>query len=156
MSSNTQTSRSHESKNPRGHDEDSGEVIFTPRNPSKPQSSKKLSASARPSCESPSSSDRDELQEPTLQTTPMKFSVEPRRETENEYENEAYDDFRLSLQQSFQSAHHDREENPFDEDEDVFISDYQSNSKPSRCHKTLEEKWFDLKMLKEKDRNLEL
>ncbi len=53
-------------------------------------------------------------------------------------------------------AHHGLEENHFDENEDAFKSDYQSDSKPSRRHTSLEEKRIDLEMLKEKNRNLEL
>ncbi len=86
----------------------------------------------------------------------MKPSVQPERETDDEYENEADEDFRLSSQQPFQPAHHGLEENPFDEDEDAFINDYQSEPKPSRRHTSLEEKRIDLEMLKEKNRNLEL
>ncbi len=97
MSSHAQTSRSHKSKNPRGHDEDSGGMTLTPRNSSKPLSLKTLSAPARQSREPPSSSDRDELQEPTLQRTPMKLFVQPERETDDENENEADDDFRPSF-----------------------------------------------------------
>ncbi len=137
MFSHAQTSRSHKSKNLRGHDEDSGGVNLTPRNPSKPQSLKTLSAPARQSRKPPSSSDRDELQEPTLKKTPMKLSVQPERKTNDEYENEADDDFRPSSQQPSQPAHHGLEENPFDEDEDAFISDYQSDPKPSRRHTSL-------------------
>ncbi len=66
MFSHVQTSRSHESKNPRGHDEDSGGLTLTPCNPSKPMSLKTLSASAMQSRKPPSSSDRNELQEPSL------------------------------------------------------------------------------------------
>ncbi len=156
MFSHTQTSRSHKSKNPRGHDEDSDGVTLTPRNPSKPLSLNTLAAPARQSCKPLSSSDHDELQEPILQRTPMKPSVQPEREIEEEYENGADDDFRSSSQQPFQPAHHSLEENSFDEYEDAFISDYQSDPKPSRRHTSLEEKRIDLEMLKEKNRNLEL
>ncbi len=156
MSSHAQTSRSHKSNNPRGHDEDSGGVTLTPRNPSKPLFLKTLSVPARQSREPSSSSDRNELQEPTLQRTPMKLSVQPERETDDEYENEADDDFRPSFQQPCQPAHHALEENLFDEDEAAFISDYQSDSKPSRRHTSLEEKRIHLEMLKGKNRNLEL
>ncbi len=124
MFSQTKTSCSHKSKNLRGHDEDSGGVTFTPRNPSKPLSLKTLSAPARQSREPRSSNDRDELQEPTLQRTSMKLSVQPERETDDEYENEADDEFRLSSQQPSQPAHHGLEKNPFDEDKAAFISDY--------------------------------
>ena len=86
----------------------------------------------------------------------MKISVQPERETDNEYENEIDDDFRLSSQQLSQPANHGLEENTFDEDEDVFISDYQSDLKPSRRQTSLEEKRIDLEMLKEKNRNFEL
>ncbi len=86
----------------------------------------------------------------------MKPSVKPKRETDNEYESKADDDFRPSSQQSFKPAHHGLEKNPFDEDEDAFISDYQSHPKLSRRHTSLEEKRIDLEMLKEKNRNLEL
>ncbi len=102
MFSHTQTSRSHKSKNPRGHDKDSGGVNLTPRNPSKPLSLKTIFVPARQKREPPSSSDRDELQEPTLQKTPMKLSVQPERETDDEYENEADNDFRPSSQQPSQ------------------------------------------------------
>ena len=156
MSSHLQTSCSHKSKNPRGHDEDSGGVILTSRNPSKPQSSKTLSAPARQSLKPPSSSDRDGLQEPTLQKNPMKHSAQPEREPDDEYKNEADDDFRLSSQPLFQPANHRLEENLFDDDEDAFISDYQSDSKPSIRHTSLEEKQIDLRMLKGKNQNLEL
>ncbi len=156
MSSHAQTSRSHKSKNPQGHDEDSGAVTLTPRNPSKSQFSKTVSAPARQSREPPSSSDRNKLQEPTLQRTPMKLSVQPERETDDEYENEADDDFHPSCQQPFQPAHHDLEENLFDENKDVFIRDYQSDPKPPRLHTSVEMKRIDLEMLKEKNRNLKL
>ncbi len=63
---------------------------------------------------------------------------------------------RPSSQQPFQPAHHGLEKNPFDEDEDTFISNYQSDPKPSRRHTFLEEKRIDLEMLKEKNRNPEL
>ncbi len=79
MSSHAKTSCFHKLKNSRGHDKDSGGVTLTPRNPSKPQFSKTLSAPARQSRKQPSSSDRDELQEPTLQRTTMKLSVQPER-----------------------------------------------------------------------------
>ncbi len=99
MSSHAQTSRSHKSKNPRGHDEDSGKVTFTPRNLSKPQSSKTLSAPTRQSRKPPSLFDRNDLQEPIVQRTPMKLFVQPEGETDDEYENEADEDFRPSPQQ---------------------------------------------------------
>ncbi len=86
----------------------------------------------------------------------MKPSVQTERETDDEYENEADDDFRPSCQQSFRPAHHGLEKNPFDEDKDAFIGDYQSDPKPSRRHTSLEEKRIDLEMLKEKNLNLEL
>ncbi len=131
-------------------------MTLTPRNPSKPQFLNILAARARENRKPPSSSDRDELQEPTLQRTLTKPSVQPERETYDEYENEADDDFRSSSQQPFQPACHGLEKNPFDEDEDAFISDYQSDPKPSRRHTSLEEKRIDLEILKEKNRNLEL
>ncbi len=131
-------------------------MTFTPCNSSKPLSLKTFSAPARQSREPTSSSDRDELQEPTLQRTTMKLSVQPDKETDDEYENEADDDFSPSSQQLSQPAYHGLEKNPFDEDEDVFISDYQSDSKPSRRHISLEEKRIDLEILKKKNRNLEL
>ncbi len=131
-------------------------MTLTPRNPSKLLSLKTLSTPARQSREPPLSSDRDELQKPTLQRTRMKLSVQPERETDDEYENKADDDFRPSSQQPSQPAHHCLEENLFDEDKDAFISNYQSDSKPSRRHTSLEEKRIDLEMLKEKNRNLEL
>ncbi len=86
----------------------------------------------------------------------MKRSVQSERKTDNEYENKADDDFRPSSQKLSQPAYPGLEENPFDEDEDAFISNYQSDSKPSKRHTSLEEKRIDLEMLKEKNRNLEL
>ncbi len=86
----------------------------------------------------------------------MKLSVQPEKETDDEYENEADDDFRPSSQQPSQPAHHGLEENLFDEDEDAFISNYQSDSKPSSRHTSLDKKQIDLEMRKEKNRNLEL
>ena len=86
----------------------------------------------------------------------MKLSVQPERETDNQYENEADDDFCHSPHQLFQAAPHDLEKNPLDEDNDASISDYQSDPQPSRRHTSLEEKQIDLEMLKEKNRNLEL
>ncbi len=80
MFSHTQISCSHKSKNHREHDEDSGGMTLTPRNPSKPLFLKTLSAPARQSREQPSSSNRDELQQPTLKKTPMKLYVQPERE----------------------------------------------------------------------------
>ncbi len=140
----------HKSKNPKGHDEDSSGVNFTPRNPSKPQSLKTLSAPARQSREPLPSSDRGELQAPTLQRTLMKLSVQLERETDDEYENEIDDNFCLFLQQPSQPAHHGLEENTLDKDKDASIS------KPARRHTSLEEKRIDLEMLKKKNRNLEL
>ena len=86
----------------------------------------------------------------------MKRSVQPERETDNKCENEADHDFCPSFQQPFQPAHHGLEENPFDEDKDAFISNYQSDIKPSRHHTSLETKRIDLEMLKEKNQNLKL
>ena len=86
----------------------------------------------------------------------MKPSVQPKKETDNEYGKEADDDFRASSQQPFRPAHHGWEENLFNEEKDAFISDYQSYSKPSRRYTSLEEKRIDLEMLKDKKRNLEL
>ncbi len=86
----------------------------------------------------------------------MKLSVQPEKETYDEYENEADDDFRLSSHQPCQPARYGLEENPFDEDEDAFTSDYKSDHKASRRPTSLEEKRIDLEMLKEKNRNLEL
>ncbi len=86
----------------------------------------------------------------------MKLSVRPEKEKDDEYENEADDDFRLSSQQPSQPAQHGLQENFFDQDEDAFTSDYQSHHKSSRRHTSLEEKRIDLEMLKEKNRNLEL
>ncbi len=60
----------------------------------------------------------------------MKLSVQPERETDEEYKNGADDNFRPSPQQPFQPAHHGLEENSFNEDKDAFISDYQSGPKP--------------------------
>ncbi len=68
----------------------------------------------------------------------MKSSVQTEKETDNEYENEADDDFRLSSQQLFQPAYYVLKENLFDDDEDAFISNYQSDSKASRRHTSLE------------------
>ena len=131
-------------------------MTLTTRNPSKPQFLKTLSAPARQSRKPPLSGDCDEIQEPTLKRTPMKLSVQPERETDNEYDNEADDDFCPSFQQPLQSAHHGLKENPFNEDANAFISNYQSDPKPSKHHTSLEEKRIDLEMLKEKNRNLEL
>ncbi len=86
----------------------------------------------------------------------MKLSVQPEKETDDEYKNEANDDFRPSSQQPFQRAHHGLKENLFNKDKDVFINDYQSDPKPSRRHTSLKEKRIDLEMIKEKNRNLEL
>ncbi len=86
----------------------------------------------------------------------MKISAQPEKETDGEYENEADDSFRPSSQQPFQPVHHGLEENPFNKDEDAFISDYQSDPKSSRRHTSLEEKRIDREMLKVKNRNLEL
>ena len=86
----------------------------------------------------------------------MKLSVKHKRETDDKYENETDDDFRTSPQQPSQPAHHGLEENLSDEDEDTSISDYQSDSKPSKRHTSLKEKQIDLEVLKEKNRNLEL
>ncbi len=86
----------------------------------------------------------------------MKLSAQPERETDDEYVNEADDDFRPSLYQSSQPAHGGLEENPLDKDKDASISNDQSDPKLSRRHTSLEEKQIDLEMLKEKNRNLEL
>ncbi len=147
MSSHAQTSRSHKSKNPWRHDEYSGGVNLTPQNSSKPQSSKTLFAPAKQTHKSRSTRDRDELQEPTLLRNSIKISVQPERETNNEYENEANDDFCPTPQQPFQPAYHGLEENLFDKDENASISNYQSDSKLSRRHKYLEDKQNDLEML---------
>ena len=156
MFSHAQRSRSHKLKNPRRHDEDLGGVTLTPCNPSKLQSSKTLSVPARKNCEPSSSGDRDKLLEQTLQRTPMKLSVQPERETDDEQENRADNDFCPSPQQSFQPEHHGLEEKSFNEDEDAFISNYHSDLKLSRRHTSLEEKRIDMEMPKEKNRNLEL
>ncbi len=156
MASHAQTSRSYKSKNPKRHDEDSGGVSLTSHNPSKPQSLKTLYAPAGQSREPPLSSDRDKLQEPTLQRTPMKLSVQTERETDDKYENEADDNFRPSSQQPSSPTHHGLKKNPFDGDKDAFISDYQLDPKLSRRQTSLEEKRIDLEMLKEQNRNLEL
>ena len=121
MSSHAQISRSPKSRNPRGHSETSCKVTLTPCNPSKLQSSKTLSDPAGQSCKPPSSSDCDELKKTTLQKTLMKLSVQPERETDDEYENEADDDFRNSSQQPLQPADQILEENHFDYDKDAFI-----------------------------------
>ncbi len=94
-SSYAQTSCPHKSKNHKRHNEDLSGETLTPRNPSKPQSSKTLFAPAGQSGEPPSSSDCDKFQEPTLQKTLMKLSVQPERETD---ENVADDEFCLSSQ----------------------------------------------------------
>ncbi len=156
MSLHAQTNRFYKSKNPRGHGEDSSGVNLTLRYPLNPQSSNTISASARQSRKPSPSSDRDELQEPTLQRTPMKLSVRPEKEKDDEYENEPDDDFSPFSQQPSQPAHHGLEENLFNKDEDASTSDYQSEHKSSRRHTSLEEKRIDLEMLKEKNRNLEL
>ena len=67
----------------------------------------------------------------------MKIFVQPKKQTNNEYENEAEDDFCPFPQQPFQPTHHSLEENSFDEGEDAFISDYHSDPKPSRRHTSL-------------------
>ncbi len=54
----------------------------------------------------------------------MKLSVKPKREIDDEYENEGDDDFRPSSQQSFLLEHHGQDENSFDKDKDAFISNY--------------------------------
>ena len=131
-------------------------MTLTPLNRSKLQSLKTLSARARQSRKPPSSSNRDELQGHTLRKTPRKLSVQTDKETDDKYENEVDNDFCPSSQQLFQPAHHGLEENSVDEDKDAFISNYQSDPKPSRRHTSLEEKQIDLEMLKEKNRNLEL
>ncbi len=156
MSSHAWSGHSYKSKKLRGHDEDSGGVNLTPHNPSKPQSSKTLSAPARQSRKPPSSIDCDKFQELTLQRTSMKLSVQPERIMDNEYENEADDNFHHSLQQPSQLAHHGLKENLPNEDEKASISNYLSDSKPSRRHTSLEEQRIDLEMLKEKNQNLEL
>ncbi len=156
MSSHARTNRFYKSKNPRGRDEDSSGVNLTLRNPSKPQSSKTLSAPAKQSRKPLPSSDRDELHEFTLQRTPMKLSVQPENNTDEKYENEADDDFCASPQQPSQPTHYGLEENPHDEDKDASTSDYRSDPKPSRRPTSLEEKQIDLEMLKEKNQNLEL
>ena len=156
MSSHARISCSHKSKNLRGNDEDSGGVNLTLNNPSKPQSLKTLSAPARQSRERLSSSNRNKLQELTIQRTPIKLSAQPERETDDECENEADDDFCPSPYQPSQPAHCGLEENPFDKDKDASISDYQSDPKPSRRHTSWEGKQIDLEMLKDKNQNLEL
>ncbi len=81
MSSNARTSCFHKSKNP------------------KPQSSKTFSAPAKQSRKPLLSSDCDALQQLTLQRSLMRLFVQPGRKTDDEYENEADDDFCLSPQQ---------------------------------------------------------
>ena len=44
----------------------------------------------------------------------MKLSVQPEKDTDDEYENEADDDFRLSPQQPSQPTHYSIEQNPLD------------------------------------------
>ncbi len=75
MSSNSQTSRSHKSKNPRGHDKNSCWVTLTPWIASKRQFLKTLSAPSRQKRKPPSLSNCDNLQRLTLQRTPIKHSV---------------------------------------------------------------------------------
>ena len=86
----------------------------------------------------------------------MKFSVQPEKETDDECENEADDDFCPSSQQASQPAQHGPEKIPFDEDKDTSTSDYQSNYKSSTRHISLEEKRIDMEMVKEKNQNLDL
>ncbi len=74
----------------------------------------------------------------------MKLSVQLERETDNEYENKADDDFYASPQQFFQTANHSLEQNLLDEDKDAFISNYLSDFKLSKHHTSLEEKRIDL------------
>ena len=81
-------------------------MTVTPRNPSKIQSSKTLSAPAKQSRKPPPSSDRDELQMSTLEKSPLKLSVQPQRETDNEYKNEVDDDFFSTPQQPCQPVNH--------------------------------------------------
>ncbi len=109
---------------------------------------KTLFAPAKESRKPPSSSDCDELQEPTLKKTPIKLSVQPERKTDDKYENEADDDFCTSPQQLFKPAYYGLEKNPLNEDEDAFISDYWFEPKPSRRHTSLKGKQIDLEMLK--------
>ncbi len=85
----------------------------------------------------------------------MKLSVQPERETDDKYENKNDDDFRPSPQQSFQPAHHGQEENFFDENEDAFISDYQSDPKSSTRNSSLSDKRIGLKMVKEIDKPMQ-
>ncbi len=61
----------------------------------------------------------------------MKLSVQPEREIDDEYKDEADDDFRPSSQQPFQ-LDHGLEEIFFNKDEDASISNYQSDLKPSK------------------------
>ncbi len=105
MFSHAWTNCFYKSKILKGYDEDSGGVKLTFRNPSKPQCLKKISALAKQSREPSLSSDCDELQEPIPKRTPMKLSVQPEKDTNNEYENEADHDFRPSSQQLSQSTH---------------------------------------------------
>ncbi len=156
MSSHARSSYSHKSKNPRGHDGDSGGVNLTPCNLLKPQSSRTLSVLARQSRKPSLSSDCNELQKPTLQRTLMKFSVQPEKKTDDKYENDVDDDLRSSSQKPSQPANHSLEENPFEENEDASIQDYQYDHQPSRCDTSLKEKRIDLEMLKDKNQNLEL
>ncbi len=78
----------------------------------------------------------------------MKLSVQPENETDDEYENEADDDFRLSPQQPSQPANNGLEENLFDEDEDASTSEEMSDHKPLRRLTSLEEKCIDQEILK--------
>ena len=156
MSSHAWTNRFYKSKNPRRHDEYSGGVNLTLYNPSNPHSLKTISASSRQSREPSLSSDRDELQEFSLQRTHMKLSVQPEKETDDEYENDADDDIRPSSQQPSQPTDYGLEDDSLDEKKDGSSSNYQSDHNSWRRHTSLEEKRIDLKMLKEKIQNLEL
>ncbi len=82
--------------------------------------------------------------------------MKPEKKTDEEYETEADDKFCPFSQQPSQPSDHGLEENPLDKDKDAFISNYQSDLKPSRRHISLEEKRINLKTLKEKNRNIEL
>ncbi len=124
-------------RNPGTYNKDPFGMILTPRNPSKPQFWSTISALDSQSRKLSLSSDLDEVQGPTLQRSPMKISVPPKKEMDNEYENEVHNVFRPSPQQPSKPVNHGLEENPFYEDGDASKSDYQSDHKLSRRSKSL-------------------
>ena len=56
----------------------------------------------------------------------MKLFVQPEGETDDEYKNEANDDFRPYPQQPSQPADHGLEKNRFEKDKDTSINNYKS------------------------------